>query len=49
MGYGAPIGFIIAADNPERVTGLIIQKGNAYDESLRDFWKDKTPDNTKEL
>jgi pimeloyl-ACP methyl ester carboxylesterase len=39
MDYGAPIGFRIAAKHPERVEGLIIQNGNAYDEGLRDFWK----------
>ncbi|WP_448564195.1 alpha/beta fold hydrolase [Thalassotalea ganghwensis] len=56
MDYGAPIGFRIAAAHPERVQGLIIQNGNAYDEGLRDFWepikaywKDKTPENAKVL
>jgi pimeloyl-ACP methyl ester carboxylesterase len=56
MDYGAPIGFRIAAAHPERVQGLIIQNGNAYDEGLRDFWtpikaywKDKTPANAKVL
>jgi len=39
MDYGAPIGFRIAAAHPERVQGLIIQNGNAYDEGLGDFWK----------
>ena len=38
MDYGAPVGFRIAAKYPERVEGLIIQNGNAYDEGLRDFW-----------
>ena len=38
MDYGAPVGFRIAAKYPERVQGLIIQNGNAYDEGLRDFW-----------
>ena len=38
MDYGAPIGFRLAAKHPERVDGLIIQNGNAYDEGLRDFW-----------
>jgi pimeloyl-ACP methyl ester carboxylesterase len=37
--YGAPIGFRIAAAHPERIRGLIIQNGNAYDEGLREFWK----------
>ena len=38
MDYGAPIGFRMFAEHPERVTGFIIQNGNAYDEGLRDFW-----------
>lgn len=39
MDYGAPVGFRIAAKHPERVQGLIVQNGNAYDEGLGDFWK----------
>lgn len=40
MDYGAPIGFRIAAAHPKRVTGLVVQNGNAYDEGLdNDFWK----------
>ncbi len=38
MDYGAPVGFRIATAHPERVTGLIIQNGNAYDEGLESFW-----------
>ena len=38
MDYGAPVGFRIAEAHPERVTGLVIQNGNAYDEGLREFW-----------
>lgn len=38
MDYGAPVGYRIAAKHPERVTGLIVQNGNAYDEGLLDFW-----------
>ncbi|MFT5421190.1 MAG: pimeloyl-ACP methyl ester carboxylesterase [Candidatus Endobugula sp.] len=56
MDYGAPIGFRIAAKHPERIQGLIIQNGNAYDEGLRDFWqpikaywKDKSAANAKVL
>lgn len=37
--YGAPIGYRLAARNPEKVQALIIQNGNAYEEGLRDFWK----------
>lgn len=38
MDYGAPIGFRLFAKHPERVTGFVIQNGNAYDEGLREFW-----------
>jgi len=40
MDYGAPIGFRIAAANPERIESLIIQNGNAYDEGIdNNFWE----------
>ena len=32
MDYGAPVGYRIAESHPERVTALIVQNGNAYDE-----------------
>jgi pimeloyl-ACP methyl ester carboxylesterase len=38
MDYGAPVGWRLALKHPERVTGLIIQNGNAYEEGLTDFW-----------
>ncbi|MBL4597523.1 MAG: alpha/beta hydrolase [Rhizobiaceae bacterium] len=38
MDYGAPVGFRMYAENPERVSGFIIQNGNAYEEGLREFW-----------
>jgi len=38
MDYGAPIGFRLATWNPDRVDGLIVQNGNAYEEGLREFW-----------
>jgi pimeloyl-ACP methyl ester carboxylesterase len=38
MDYGAPIGFRMFAEHPERVSGFIIQNGNAYEEGLREFW-----------
>ncbi len=38
--YGAPVGFRIAAAHPDRVTAIVVQNGNAYDEGLdNDFWK----------
>jgi len=38
MDYGAPVGFRLASKNPERVTALIVQNGNAYTEGLEQFW-----------
>lgn len=38
MDYGAPVGYRMFAEHPERVTGFIIQNGNAYAEGLREFW-----------
>ncbi|ACL63935.1 alpha/beta hydrolase fold protein [Anaeromyxobacter dehalogenans 2CP-1] len=38
MDYGAPVGFRLATAHPERVTALVVQNGNAYDEGIRDFW-----------
>ena len=36
--YGAPTGFRIAARHPERITAIISQNGNAYEEGLSDGW-----------
>lgn len=36
--YGAPVGFRVAAANPEKITAIISQNGNAYDEGLTDGW-----------
>jgi pimeloyl-ACP methyl ester carboxylesterase len=36
--YGAPVGFRLALKHPERITALISQNGNAYDEGLSDGW-----------
>lgn len=38
MDYGAPVGFRLALEHPERVESLIVQNGNAYDEGLLEFW-----------
>ncbi|MFC3552274.1 alpha/beta fold hydrolase [Lysobacter cavernae] len=38
MDYGAPVGFRLAVQHPERVSALIVQNGNAYDEGLGAFW-----------
>jgi pimeloyl-ACP methyl ester carboxylesterase len=36
--YGAPVGFRLALAHPERVTAIISQNGNAYEEGLGDAW-----------
>jgi pimeloyl-ACP methyl ester carboxylesterase len=49
MDYGAPVGFRIATNQPERVETLIVQNGNAYIEGIdndfwepiREYWKDR--------
>jgi pimeloyl-ACP methyl ester carboxylesterase len=38
MDYGAPTGFRLALKHPERITALIVQNGNAYEEGMQDFW-----------
>lgn len=38
MDYGAPVGFRLATAHPEKITALIVQNGNAYDEGLEKFW-----------
>jgi pimeloyl-ACP methyl ester carboxylesterase len=55
--YGAPVGYRLAVKHPERVTGLIVQNGNAYDEGianafwdpLRAYWKERTAANAAPL
>lgn len=36
--YGAPVGLRIAIKHPERITAIISQNGNAYEEGLSDGW-----------
>ena len=54
--YGAPVGYRLAVNHPERVQALIVQNGNAYEEGLREFWKpfkaywkDRTEENAEPL
>jgi pimeloyl-ACP methyl ester carboxylesterase len=54
--YGAPTGFRLAARHPERITAIISQNGNAYEEGLsegwnpiRAYWQDSSPANRKAL
>ncbi len=36
--YGAPVGFRLAVAHPERVTAIVSQNGNAYEEGLSEAW-----------
>src|SRR6266852_5518069 len=36
--YGAPTGFRLAMAHPERVTAIVSQNGNAYEQGLGDAW-----------
>jgi len=54
--YGAPVGFRLALARPERVTAIISQNGNAYEEGLSDgwnpiqkYWNEPTPENRAAL
>jgi pimeloyl-ACP methyl ester carboxylesterase len=54
--YGAPVGFRLALAHPDRVTAIISQNGNAYEEGLsqgwnpiQKYWKEPTADNRKAL
>jgi len=54
--YGAPTGFRMAVRHPERVTAIISQNGNAYEEGLSDgwnpiraYWKDPSDQNRSAL
>jgi pimeloyl-ACP methyl ester carboxylesterase len=46
--FGSPVGFRIATHDPERVEGLVLQNGNAYEvglgpgmQALMPYWKDR--------
>ena len=50
--YGAPTGFRLAMAHPDRVTAIVSQNGNAYEEGLGDawgpirkYWAEPTPEN----
>jgi len=54
--YGAPVGFRLALAHPERITAIISQNGNAYDEGLsqgwnpiQTYWKEPTAENRAAL
>jgi pimeloyl-ACP methyl ester carboxylesterase len=54
--YGAPTGLRLAVKHPERITAIISQNGNAYEEGLsegwnpiRTYWRDASEANRKAL
>ncbi len=54
--YGAPVGWRLALAHPERVTAIISQNGNAYEEGLakgwepiRQYWQAPTQENRQAL
>lgn len=53
--YGAPVGFRLAMWHPERITAIVSQNGNAYEEGLgkkwearKEYWKKPTPELRKQ-
>lgn len=54
--YGAPVGWRLALAHPQRVTAIISQNGNAYEEGLGEawapiqkYWADPAPENRSAL
>ncbi|MGJ9420717.1 alpha/beta fold hydrolase [Massilia sp. CMS3.1] len=54
--YGAPIGWRLALAHPSRITAIVSQNGNAYEEGLakgwdgiRSYWQSPTAENRKKL
>jgi len=54
--YGAPVGLRLALAHPERITAIISQNGNAYEEGLsqgwnpiQKYWKEPTRENRTAL
>ena len=54
--YGAPVGLRLALAHPQRITAIISQNGNAYEEGLsqgwnpiQKYWKEPTPANRAAL
>src|SRR3974377_239579 len=51
--YGAPVGFRLALAHPERITAIISQNGNAYEEGLSEkswnpiqkYWRERSAEN----
>lgn len=52
--YGAHVGYRVAMQNPDRITALVCQNAEAYEEGfnhepLKAYWRDPTPENLGKL
>jgi pimeloyl-ACP methyl ester carboxylesterase len=54
--YGAPVGFRLAMARPERITAIVSQNGNAYEEGLglawapiRHYWSEPSSENREAI
>lgn len=54
--YGSPVGLRLCVSHPEKIEGIIVQNGNAYEEGvykiwdeMRDYWENPTPEKKKKL
>jgi pimeloyl-ACP methyl ester carboxylesterase len=54
--YGCPIGLRLCVSHPEKIAGIIVQNGNAYDEGIgpqwdetKDYWKNPTPEKKEKV
>ena len=51
--FGGPVGFRLASNRPQKVSFLVVQNANAYEEGLpdsfwapvRELWENPSPDN----
>jgi pimeloyl-ACP methyl ester carboxylesterase len=54
--YGCPIGLRLCINHPEKIEGIIVQNGNAYDEGIgpqwdetKDYWEHPTEEKKKKV
>ncbi len=54
--YGCPVGLQLCLKNPEKIKGLIVQSGNAYEQGLgpewnetKDYWENPTEEKKKKV
>lgn len=54
--YGCPVGLQVCIHHPEKIEGIIVQSGNAYEEGvegiwdeMREYWANPTPEKKKKL